>query len=131
MAIEFNDQRWYPATGVIRYTTNWVKVHTSISIIEYYSYLVEKHLHKKLNLPRHGAHVTVISGKWERVTGKEAWGKHEGKQVTFLYSSKVQDQGNYFWVEVWSLSLNQLREELGLGARYHPLHLTVGNIKNL
>lgn len=131
MIIECGGHKWYPAKGVIKYNLDGsVFVHADNSIVEYYQAVVKMHLHLKLNTPLSGAHITVISSKWENsVKHSTYWKKRESEEIIFYYTSTIFRSQSYFWLTVHSHDLINLRTELGLGERYHPLHLTIGNTK--
>jgi len=62
------------------------------------------------------------------------WRKYEGELVDFQYDPvlKSDERFIYFWLNMWSERIGDIREELGL-ARIHPrfdcYHATVGNAK--
>ena len=69
----------------------------------------------------------------------DAWGKYEGKKIEFKYSPDIQCDERYWWLNVYSKTLENIREELGLpvGSRYtrppdgheHVFHVTIANRK--
>jgi hypothetical protein len=61
------------------------------------------------------------------------WGDYEGDRVGFEYGSVIVRDETYYWLEVVSPRLMEIRKELGLSA-YPPwrngYHLTIGNVKH-
>jgi hypothetical protein len=85
----------------------------------------------KLQLPMHGGHITVIAGKYERITKNfELWRKYEGETINFEYSNEVLHDDNYYWLTVRCKRIEDIRCELGLPPTIKwPWHLTIGNLK--
>ena len=85
------------------------------------------------------AHVSVV--RKEVPPNLEAWGKYENKEVEFYYSPLIHSGTMYYWINVFSVDLEKIRQELGLRVDapfYQPpegfaktFHMTLGNIKNL
>lgn len=123
----------YRSSGILYYyPSGWMVLKVSDSIILYYKYWVQKSLGIKLNAPRSGAHITVVAGKYENPSLSSLWNKYHGDTIDFEYNCNVQQMDHYFWIEVKSQKLKEIRNELGLSDRpYYPFHLTVGNTLNL
>ena len=86
---------------------------------------------EKLNKPYHDTHVTVVAGKYEDSTQHPLWGKHHLTKIEFIYDSFVKDKDMYFWLEVVSPELVEVRRELGLpDIPKFPFHITIANLKN-
>ena len=105
----------------------------SPTISDYYYWMVKKHLQlPKLNKPFNSPHVTVVAGKYEDATQNLLWGKHQGRNIDIAYNSFVEQHDTYFWLEVVSTDLMEIRRELGLtDTPKHPYHITIANLKNL
>ena len=117
---------------LLYYPSWWLIVKVDEDVCRYYRNLI--HFHNRplrLNPSKHGAHITVIAGKYEKPEGAYAklWGKYEGERIDFKYSPEINTNGEYFWMEVQCKRIEDIREELGLTPKIlHPWHLTVGNI---
>ena len=42
------------------------------------------------------------------------WGKYQGEEVKFVYSSILEEGKGFHWFNAWSKRLEEIREELGL-----------------
>lgn len=128
------NEKFYVARGTIQYKGEWITVQAPHDVVNYYKFWVEKFKGKKISTSYHGTHITVLAGKHEKGLNKHPlWGKYEGREVEFKYSSRIRTdadwftQGEYFWLEVECPFLGQLRQELGLKPTLKfPYHLTVG-----
>ena len=87
---------------------------------------------------KHRCHVSVVR-KEKAVVKPENWGRHEGEKYAFFYDSDVKTDGVYFWLNVYSKALEDVRLGLGLGlwckrnlvdGFRHTFHMTIGNLKH-
>lgn len=125
----------FTSSGRLRYgqTTYWLVLDCDLALCEYYSHLYYLWSHKtrKLQLPAHGAHITVNAGKYDTPPNLKAWKAYQGERVEFTYEPNVKHAAEYFWLPVECQRLKDIRAELGLNPEpYCPLHLTIGNTKN-
>jgi len=78
-------------------------------------------------------HITVIRTGVEFPPNMDAWGKYEGEEVEFVYEPKIDTDGLYYYLNVESDRIGDIREELGL-PRYRKdnkgYHITIGNTKH-
>jgi hypothetical protein len=127
----FRKVNMFESYGRLAYKNTWVVLECGRGIIDYYKYWVEFKKNFKLNTPLHGAHVTVVAGKYEDVSFHPSWKKYDGQIIKFQYDGFIKDDGSYFWIEVKSEELERIRRELGLTSTPKwPFHLTIGNLKN-
>jgi len=100
-------------------------------ICRYYRSLVNAYSRMVvLNASKHGAHITVIAGKYEHPKNKHHWDKYNNQKIRFDYDPYIKTNDEYFWMEVKCPKIEKIREELGLTPRITiPWHLTVGNLK--
>jgi hypothetical protein len=124
----------YEATGKVRYGTHkdeggggWVLIDCPQDIVWYYSRVLKWMLwNNGISTPLHGAHITVVAGKYTDVD-KELWGYRDKEIVTFQYGA-IQDNGEgYYWLPCKCDDAVDIRTHLGLSPT--PLfqyHLTVG-----
>lgn len=100
-------------------------------IIDFYRSLVPKWV--RLNSQMYPAHVSVVRKVVPVNLG--FWGRYEGEVVDFEYSPVVCNEGVYYWLNVFSRRLEEVRVELGLSPTrvfeggLSCFHATVGNIK--
>ncbi len=87
----------------------------------------------KINIPKHGMHVTVVPGKYETAPNKHLWGRYEGEVIPFTYDGDVSFwHEHYYGMRVNCPRIEDIREELGL-PRVLPVfwHITIANTKGL
>jgi hypothetical protein len=121
----------YRCKGNLHYYTRWLILLVDDSIAEYYRHLIYN-WNRRLVLqhPKHGAHITVIAGKYEYVGNHQCWKKYHNQEVEFQYSIDIGTDGCYFWLPVECKRIEEIRVELGLPPKIPiPWHLTVGNLK--
>ncbi len=131
----------FSSTGKLRYSPQlngnrsekyWLVVDCDPAIGKYYRnlYLLENYNCRLLQRPSWEAHITVIRN--EEPPLKELWGKYDGQNIEFKYRPIVRDNTLYFWLDVESPCLLNIREEMGLPRQpIYPLHLTIGNSVDL
>lgn len=121
-----------------RRTTGWCIVEVDREITRYYRYWLDKKLNplgitgQELKQPSWDAHISVVRGEKLRPSVEHLWKKYHGQQVDFEYDhSYVRCEpdkklgGHYYWVDVYSPFLDEIRKELQLPVGW-KLHLTVG-----
>ena len=84
-------------------------------------------------------HISVV--RKEIPVNMDMWGKHEGEKVEFFYDPDLQCDHQYWWINVFSVRLEEIRKELGLpvSSPYtlpptgfdKCFHSTIGNQKHL
>lgn len=68
----------------------------------------------------------------------EVWNRYNGEEIQFEYDNEIRFDGTYFYLNVKSDRIGDIREELGLqrfrfgdlGADMQRYHITIGNCKN-
>jgi len=115
--------------NLLYYPTWWLIAKVEGDICKYYRTLVKFYNRSlKLNPPKHGAHITIIAGKYEKPSNENLWNKYQGDRIEFEYDPFITIDREYFWVEVKCKRIEDIREELGLPRTIiHPWHLTIGN----
>lgn len=123
----------FPCKGNLHYHRTWLMIYIEKGICEYYSHLLHMYCRRiDLNPPMHGAHISVIAGKYEIIDDahKHLWNKYQDTQIDFQYRQEVENDGEYFWLPVKCERIEDIREELGLPRKSPiPWHLTIGNLK--
>lgn len=128
----------YKSAGILNYSgTNRLVLQIDRGIADFYRSLIPKYYPN--NRPMHSAHVTVVRIGKEEPVHREFWGRYEGEEVPFLYSPIVQLDNTYFWLDVFSVRLEEVKKELGLpvASRYaipppgfiKTWHMTLANQK--
>lgn len=120
--------------GMKRRTKNWAVVEVDREITRYYRWWVQKEKWIELKQPAWDAHISVVRG--ERLKDPSLWKKYHGEIIEFEYKHGVRQSGdttgwdrpdNFWFVDVISPRLNEIREELELKTGW-KFHLTVGKI---
>lgn len=127
----------FQTQGTLRYSENlpgkdqwWLVVDCCPDIVAYYKWLVERGTYARLNTPKFGSHISVISGE-EPIKNIDKWGEHTGESITVdagpLYSldANSEDKSKIYCVNIECERLIDLRELFGLKKEY-PFHLTIG-----
>lgn len=106
----------------------WLIVQADLEIGRYYRTLYHyiRDRADKLLPPAWREHVTVIRN--EEPPNKALWEKYAGQTVEFEVFPTPDNNGDYFWLEVTSPRLMEIRQELGLqGDPVWPFHLSFGH----
>jgi hypothetical protein len=120
----------YDSVGTLRYSTHWLVVDTDLELIKYYRWWIKKERFVWVNTPMHGAHITVVAGKYEDVSSHPRWKAYDNQPITFQYSPIVECEESYWWLTVYCERLSEIRRELGLSdLPKWQFHLTIGNTK--
>ena len=126
----------FPSRGRLQYRGGFnLRVLVDPEIVRYYRRLLPPWV--PTNPQLYAPHISVV--RREAVPRAEAWGRHEGEEVEFVYSHTVRHGEVYVWLDAWSVRLEEVREELGLSneERFTPppagfrktFHITIGNWK--
>lgn len=127
----------FKTRGVLTYGPGMkAAVRVDQEIANYYKALIPRC--KQVQPQKYKAHVTVVRTGIDQVVNHAAWKKHEGEVVEILYDNHIHFDGRYYYLDVWSTRIGDLREELGLsryrttlaGQSLECYHLTVGNVKH-
>lgn len=106
------------------------------NIVEYYRSLMPKYI--KTNKQMYSAHISVV--RKEVPPNESLWGKYEGEEFPFTYGSTVYAGTVYYWINCFSVRLEETRLELGLPVSSiytlppegftRCFHCTIGNTKD-
>lgn len=110
----------------------WLVLMCDDEISKYYRYLYAKEnpylngvRSTKLARPVWGTHISIIRG--EVIPNQHLWRLDENKIIEFEYYPGVQDNGEYYWLKVSCLYLEDLRFKYGLSKNpKYGFHLTIG-----
>ena len=129
----------YASSGTLRYSDQArLVVEVDRDFSEYYRKLIPPWVGKP-NRQLHRPHISVI----RKEVPLKNWGIHDGEMVEFHYTGLVRWSRTYFWLDCFSVRLEEIRRELGLtthprhpeNAIYRPdgfiwtFHMTIGNLK--
>lgn len=128
----------FHSTGILHYEVEpLLKLVALIDpeITRYYRALLPKSV--VLNPQRYASHISIV--RKEVPPKMEHWGKYQGEEVEFAYDGYVFAGTPYWWINVYSSRLEDIRVELGLpnSSQYtRPpegyskcFHSTIGNSK--
>jgi len=124
------------SVGILKYDDNYkLYVDVDDDIAKYYLKMIPKYIATP-NPQRYNAHITVVRNEIPK--NLENWKKYDNCKITFLYSTVIQTNNIYFWLNVYSEELSNIREELGLQktsefsrppSDEECFHITIGNLK--
>jgi hypothetical protein len=135
--------RLYKGKGVLRYfqeenIPNQYKliVLTDQGIADFYRSLIPKYIYIKPQF--YPAHISVV--RKETPINIDFWGKYEDEEINFEYSNEIKNGTVYWWINVFSKRLEEIRLELGLSIKEEytmppygykkTFHMTLGNVKS-
>jgi len=107
----------YFSSGIIHYDTsdgNRVTVSVEKSIGEYYYALIPRYY--RVLKPRWNPHVTVVS-PIDEIIYPEKWGDREGQIANFVYDHIVLYEKGFWWFNLWSIEMEDIRKELGMSIK--------------
>jgi hypothetical protein len=126
-----------PMQGILRYSNvaggsrPQAAVYLPKEFGRYYHSMIPKEL--DVNPQAYDPHITVVRTGVEFPPNMDAWGKYEGEKVDFVYDPAHKTDGLYWFLNVESDRIGDIREELGL-PRYRKdnkgYHITIGNTKH-
>lgn len=106
------------------------------SISTYYRSLIPKWI--ECQSQAYDPHISVV--RKEIPPNVAAWGKYDGEKLEFSYDGVVHEGTVYFWLNAFSVRLEEIRVELGLpihseytqppGDFKKCFHITLANKKN-
>ena len=116
-----------------RRTEWWCIVRVDPEITRLLRWWVQKERFIDLHQQPWEPHISVVRGERPRAN-PDTWGKYEGELVTFEYAQNPRktrggknDQGWFWFVDVYCDRIQEIRAELGLRT-FHHSHLTFGRI---
>ena len=126
----------FKSAGVLQYSDNPLKLIVEVDpdIANFARALVPKYI--RLNKPMYSPHISVV--RKAIPPNMDKWGKYNNQIVDFNYDSYVYNDELYYWLNVYSLDLEQIRFDLGLQPYgdvtlspdfKHRFHITIGNLK--
>lgn len=106
----------YHSHGIIRYDAkeHWVRVEVDQGLVDYYWALIPKYFN--VVRPRWKAHVSVVRPE-DGVTDLSKWGRMEGQIARFVYDPTILYEKGFWWFNLWSVEMENIRRELGLSCK--------------
>lgn len=127
----------FTTTGILQYGPGLrAVVWADQGIADLYRSLIPKYYYAAPQM--YPAHITVVRLKKESAKNMDVWSKYEGEVIPFQYENEIRFDGTYFYLNVQSDRIGDIREELGLprfrfgdlGADNCCYHITIGNVKD-
>ena len=106
----------YEIKGILRYSQNKgefrcvAEVEQSLS--NYYRSLMPSWL--DVQRPRWPAHITVCRPGKEEPADMKIWGLYENEEVQLFYEPTIKQGKIYWWLDFYSVRLEEIRKEMGL-----------------
>lgn len=129
------------ASGKFKVTKDSIRVVTDTDFCRYYLWFFTKAHYNtiKLQLPKHGGHINIVSNKIHAGTDCSKYLYLNGKTVEFEYDIGGNMGGftkgfKNFWLDVSAPEFYDIAKDLGvlkIKAGFAPFHITVANSKNL
>lgn len=116
-----------------------IYLNVSQSISNYYYNLIPKF--KKKSQQRYASHITVVRIYKEFPKNIHLFDSYKNQSFNFYYSNIIRENENYYWLDVYSKELENLRTVFGLKNEYYfsdekhslifnkTFHITIGNKK--
>ncbi len=118
--------------GIVKVTHDGVRIITGYDIIRYYQWLINRATWDtvKNQLPRFGAHITIVNRKIHNFSFKEAL-EFNNLELEFDYFPEDIHQSRVnFWMPVKCEKALQIKKELKVTDKdFWGLHLTICNTK--
>jgi hypothetical protein len=128
-------------SGKFQIQEGFLRVIMHSDICRYYQWLYHKDIWNtlKTQIPKHGAHVNIVSPRIHRGINLAPVAHLQGQRINF----QLDIEGNFggftkgfknFWLPVISPEIDEIADELGVPpkqGRYSRFHLTIFNTKSL
>ena len=130
----------HKSVGVLKYTEKPgnLRVIVDPGLADYYRSLIPKS--SVANKPMYPPHISVIRKEPTPIL-TDCWGKYDGQEVEFEYSTEIHSGKVYYWLNAFCLKLEEIRTELGLPVSTEftrppdgyvkCFHITLANSKKL
>ena len=83
--------------------------------------------------PMYNSHITVVRKDLEQLDKSKLSDIEDGRVVSLSYSPEIKTDGLYYWMDVYSPEIVEIRRSLGLPDYrdgYDCYHVTIGNKKD-
>lgn len=106
----------YKSSGTLHYRKESDSLGVSVSVdqgmSEFYRSLIPKYWTSSRQ--KYSAHITVVRIHKEKPKNMKFWGLYEGDKIEFYYSTYIHEGSVYWWLNAFSVRLEEIRRELGL-----------------
>jgi 2'-5' RNA ligase len=126
----------FNSSGFVRVSKEKVIIDIDADIVNYYRSLIPKSI--TLNTQKYKPHISVVR---KELFCPDKVKKYDGQLIEFQYSHVIRNDNTYYWLDVFSLTLEQIRTDLGLVNQSlyiippkeykHTFHITLGNKKHM
>ena len=112
-----------------------LRVNLERDFINYYIWMIRRYYWNciKINAPKHGAHISIITKKLHKEFNKNKLQKYHNKMVDFWYDPAIRMGGSYFtnfWLFVDLPIGEKIKNELGIVEKgFLGYHITIGSDK--
>jgi len=128
----------FSMVGKLIYSNNPHKLIVDVDdeLGRYYRSLIPKS--HRIQKPMYPSHISTV--RKEIPPNISVWNKYQNELITFNYENFIYNDETYYWLNVSSKRLEDIRIELGLPLHSdltkspdgkHKFHLTIANIKHL
>lgn len=116
------------SSGWVQYDGNTCRLIIDPNIVKYYRTLFPKTIN--LNGSKFSPHITIVR-EWERPNNNFVNKWYDGYYFDFEYSSSINFDGTYFYLQCISKYIKMMREEFDLipYRKDKCFHITLGHIK--
>jgi len=126
----------FDSIGTFKYSESPYKLVVLVDqdISDYYRSMIPKY--NLVGRQKFPAHITVVRN--ETPINLNQWGLHNNEKINFHYYNTAHNDDTYWWLEVESKTLEDMRNKLGLPNTSeftrspdgrHNFHITIGNTK--
>jgi hypothetical protein len=128
---------FYQSEGVLEYNSEGrAVVWIDQGISDLYRKLCPKYYYVQPQM--YPAHITVVRKRLEIPKNMDVWNKYQGEKVPFEYEDVIRTDGTYFFLNILSERIGEIRLELGLpkfrfselGSDKGCYHTSIGNVKH-
>lgn len=128
----------FSSIGKLIYSENPYKLIVEVDdeIGRYYRSFIPKPVNIKR--PLYPSHISVIRNEIPILPSY--WKRYHNQEIKFDYEHYIYNGPIYYWLNIFSVTLEDIRDELGLDttSQYtkspdgrHKFHITIGNTKHL
>lgn len=118
--------------GIVKVTDTGVRIITNLDIVRYYQWLITKGTWGtiKTQLPKWGAHITIVNKKIHNFSVREAMQFHNLRLQFLYYPEKMYQSRVNFWIPVDCPEALKIKKQLKVSDNdFWGLHLTICNLK--
>ncbi len=118
---------WHSSEGILKYGASSTVLLVDQELSDYYRRLIPRYI--DVRPQRYPAHVTIFRAELELAESKSLR-QYDGETIFFNYNSRIFYHDGYFYLNVESGRLDEIRIGLGLSSHFDSVkghHITIGN----